>query len=130
MDDTQIETIEQVRRFLAGSGAMKMAISSKAECYEWVRATLVRFEYLTLKKTERGWLLKYLQQVSGYSRAQITRMVGQYRETGKIERRYCTANGFSRKYAAEPAFRAERRASSHSWVIQPRSRSAGSSAET
>jgi len=101
MDDTQIETIEQVRRFLAGSEAMKMAISSKAECYGWVRATLVRFEYLTLKKAERGWLLKYLQQVSGYSRAQVTRMVGQYRETGKIDRRYCTANGFSRKYTLD-----------------------------
>jgi hypothetical protein len=58
MDDTQIETIEQVRQFLAGSGAMKMAISSKAELYEWVRATLVRFGYLTLKKAERGVLLK------------------------------------------------------------------------
>ena len=101
MDDTQIETIEQVRRFLAGSGAMRMAISSKAECYEWVQATLVRFGYLTMKKAERGWLLKYIQQVSGYSRAQITRMVAQYRETGKIERRYCTANGFSRKYTLE-----------------------------
>ena len=101
MDDTQIETIEQVRRFLAGSGAMRMAISSKAECYEWVRATLVRFGYRTLKKVERGWLLKYLQQVSGYSRAQITRMVGQYRKTRRIERRYCTANGFSRKYTLD-----------------------------
>jgi hypothetical protein len=86
---------------LAGSGAMKMAISSKAERYQWVQATLVRFEYLTLKKAERGVLLKYLQQVSGYSRAQITRMVGQYRETGKIKRRFCTANGFSRKYTLE-----------------------------
>jgi hypothetical protein len=76
---------------------MKMAISSKAELYEWVRATLVRFGYLTLKKAERGVLLKYLHQVSGYSRAQVTRMVGQYRETGKITRHYCTANGFARK---------------------------------
>jgi len=58
MDDTQIETVEQVRRFLAGSGAMKMAISSKTERYQWVQATLIRFEYLTLKKAERGVLLK------------------------------------------------------------------------
>ena len=101
MDDTQIETIEQIRRFLAGLGAMRMAISSKAERYEWVQATLVRFGYLTLKKVERGWLLKYLQQVSGYSRAQITRMVGQYRETRRIERRHCTANGFPRKYTLD-----------------------------
>jgi transposase InsO family protein len=101
MDDTQIETIEQVRQFLAGSEAMKMAISSKAERYRWVQETLVRFEYLTLKRPDRGWLLKYLQQVSGYSRAQITRMVGQYRARGTIERRYCTANGFSRKYTLD-----------------------------
>ncbi len=101
MDDTLIETIEQVREYLAGSGAMKMAISSKVDRYAWVQSTLVRFGYLTLKKAERGWLLKYLQQVSGYSRAQITRMVGQYRERGKIERRYCTTNGFSRKYTLQ-----------------------------
>jgi len=101
MDDSQIGTIEQVRRFVAGSGAMKIAIPSKVERYKWVLGTLVRFGYLTLKKAERGWLLRYLQQVSGYSRAQITRMVGQYRETGKIERRYCTANGFPRKYTLE-----------------------------
>ncbi len=31
MDDSQIETMEQVRRFLTGSTAMGMAISSKAE---------------------------------------------------------------------------------------------------
>jgi hypothetical protein len=101
MDDSQIETLEQVRRFLAGSAGMKILISSKAERYEWVRRTLVRFGYLTLKRADCGLLLEYLQWVSGYSRAQITRMVGQYRETGKIERRYCTANGFSRKYTLE-----------------------------
>ena len=42
MDDTQIETIEQIRRFLAGSGAMRMAISSKAECYEWIQGRTPR----------------------------------------------------------------------------------------
>ena len=101
MDDTQIETMEQVRLFLVGSTAMKMAISSKRNSYDWVRRTLVRFRYLTLKRADRGLLLKYLQRISGYSRAQMTRMVGQYRETGRIERRPSTTHGFSRKYTLE-----------------------------
>jgi len=98
MDDSGIETIEEVGRFLAGSMVVKMAISTKAESYDWVRRTLVRFEYRTLSRADRGLLLKYLQRVSGYSRAQITRMVSRYRETGKIERQCCTSNGFARKY--------------------------------
>ncbi|MFC1573035.1 integrase [Candidatus Eisenbacteria bacterium] len=101
MDDSQIETMEQVRQFLAGSAAMRMAIASKAESYDWVRRTLVRFQYWTLKRPDRGLLLTYLRRVSDYSRAQITRMVSQYRETGKIERRYCTSNGFTRRYTPE-----------------------------
>jgi transposase InsO family protein len=101
MDDSQLETLEQVSRFLAGSMVMKMAISSKAESYDWVLRTLVRFQYLSLKRAARGLLLKYLLQVSGFSRAQLTRLVGQYRETGRIERRYCTTNGFAPKYTLE-----------------------------
>ena len=108
MDDTQLETIEQVRRFLAGSTALRIAISSKAETYEWVRRTLVRFRYLILGRADRGLLLRYLQRVSGCSRAQVTRMVGQYRETGRIERRHSTTNGFSRKYTFEDIVRPEK----------------------
>ncbi len=58
-----------------------------------VRHTFVRFEYIALGKANRGVLRRYLQQVSGYSRAQITRLVNQYKDTGKIERRYCAPNG-------------------------------------
>jgi transposase InsO family protein len=101
MDDSQIETMEQVRCFLAGVTAVEMAISSKTECYDWVRRTLVRFQYLTLGKADRGPLLRYLRQVSGYSRAQVNRLAKQYRETGVVERRQCTTNGFSRRYTTE-----------------------------
>jgi len=101
MDDSQLWTLEQVSQFLAGSTAMRLAIFSKVESYDWVRRTLVRFQYLSLRRAERGLLLKYLSRVSGFSRAQITRLVEQYRETGKIERHYCTANGFARKYTLE-----------------------------
>lgn len=101
MDDSQVTTLEQVRRFLEGSSGLEFSISSKEESYEWVRRTLVRFRYLTLGRRDRGVVLRYLHRVSGYSRAQVTRLVKQYRETGEIERYHCTTNGFSVKYTRE-----------------------------
>jgi len=101
MDDSQVQTLEQVRKFVEGTDSMELAISSKSERYDWVRRTLIRFEYLTLSRPDRGGLLRYLDRVSGYSKAQINRLVRQYRETGQIERRQCTANGFAPKYTRD-----------------------------
>jgi transposase InsO family protein len=101
MDDSQITTLEQVRAFLEGTDRVEISISSKADCYQWVQRTLIRFEYLTLGRPDRGVLLRYLCRLSGYSRAQMTRLVQQYRERGEIERRHCTTNGFAQKYTRE-----------------------------
>ncbi|MBU1702547.1 MAG: hypothetical protein KJ831_20580, partial [Candidatus Eisenbacteria bacterium] len=50
MDDSLIGTMEQVRGFLEGAEAMKMAIDSKSESYDWVRWTLVRFALVQYKR--------------------------------------------------------------------------------
>ena len=101
MNDSQIETLEQVRQFLNGAAFMEISISSKTECYRWIQGTLVRFRYLTLGKTDRGRIHRYLQQISGYSRAQITRLIKQYQKTGLLQRRQRTVKGFSSKYTRE-----------------------------
>ena len=101
MNDSQVSTLEQVRQFLEGTDGVELAISSKPERYEWIRQTLVRFQFLTLGRLDRGLLLQYLRRVSGYSRAQVTRLVRQYRQTGEIERRHCTTNGFATKYTRD-----------------------------
>jgi transposase InsO family protein len=101
MDDSQVSTLEQVKRFLEGTDRIGIALFLKSECYDWVRRTLIRFKYLTLRRSDRGTLLRYLCRVSGYSRAQINRLVRQYRETGEIEHRHCTTNGFAPKYTRD-----------------------------
>jgi hypothetical protein len=101
MDDSQVSTLEQVREFLAGTNRIEITIALKRECYDWIRRALIRFEYLALGRSDRGTLLRYLSRVSGYSRAQINRLVRQYRERGEIERRHCTTNGFAPKYTLD-----------------------------
>ena len=101
MNDSHIETLEQVRQFLDGVAVMEITIPSKTECYRWIQGTLVRFRYLTLGKADRGLIRRYLQQISGYSRAQIARLIKQYRKTGRIQRRQRTVKGFTSKYTRE-----------------------------
>lgn len=101
MDDSQLSTLEQVRDFLEGTRPVGIRISSKVERYAWAQRTLVRFGYLSLGRSDRGVLLQYLYRVSGYSRAQVNRLVQQYRQTGEVQLRHCTTNGFVSKYTRE-----------------------------
>ena len=40
MNDSLIETREQVRQFLKGAAFMEISISSKTECYHWIQGML------------------------------------------------------------------------------------------
>lgn len=101
MNDKKIRTLEDVGAFLVGSAAMEFAITDKDERYRWIEQTLKRFQYRTLGRADRGVLLRYLERVSGYSRQTLTRLVAQYRATGRLKRRQRTVAGFARYYSAE-----------------------------
>ena len=59
---------------------------------------MIKFTYLTLPRGDKGIVKRYLNRVTGYSRQQITRLIKQYKEAGKIRWRPCRNNGFSKKY--------------------------------
>jgi len=101
MNDSHIQTPDQVRQFLEGAAVMEIRLSSKLDGYRWIQRTLVRFQYLTLSKADRGLIRRYLQQISGYSRAQITRLITQYQRTGRVQRRQRTVKGFTTQYTRD-----------------------------
>jgi transposase InsO family protein len=97
-----LNTLEQLEQFLTGSQAVVFLVaSSKEECYRGIQRTLVKFRYPTLKKRSKGIVVRFLIKITGYSRQQITRLVKQYRDTGRIERQQRTYQGFERLYTAE-----------------------------
>ncbi len=101
MNDTSIKTLDHVRQFLNGLGAMEFRIDAKAARYMWIQATLLRFHYPQLRKAEKGLLLDFLQKVSGYSRIQVKRLIQQSHHTGQLQRRQRTVQGFRRLYTLE-----------------------------
>ena len=46
MNDTQLETLDQVRQFLEGTETVSFQIESKNARYRWLQHTLVKFRYL------------------------------------------------------------------------------------
>ena len=70
--------------------------------YTLVRRTLVQLDHHRLGKPDKGLVKRYLVKVTGLSRAQLTRLIGQHRRTGRIEDRRggAPARPFERRYTA------------------------------
>ena len=71
------------------------------ERYGFISAVLQRFRYGRLGRSDRGVVLRYLERTTGYSRQQITRLVGRSRQGAPLVKRYRAPTlGFARKFTA------------------------------
>lgn len=84
MNDSNWMSLDQIRAFLAGAGPVEFAAHGRAEVYGWVERTLVRHEYAGLGKAGKGLLRRYLEKMTGLSRAQVTRLITAYTATGHV----------------------------------------------
>lgn len=103
MNTTRLETIGQVREFLAGVCDVELrVVQDEAERRRFVERTLRWFGYDQRPRSERGLLFAYVQRVSGYSRAHVIRLIAQYRESGTLQQRERgTRSQFRRRYTDE-----------------------------
>jgi len=97
-----LRTISEMEDFLNGSQSIAFAVvSTKDERYEAIERILKRFGYTSLKRQDKGVVIKFLMKISGYSRQQLTRMIERHRTQGQLVRRQKTTNGFEKKYTNE-----------------------------
>ncbi len=85
MDDSEATSLEQIRAFLAGSGEVRFAGQRREEVYAWTERTLLRHQYASLGKSEKGLVRLYVGRMTGLSRAQVTRLIGGYASTGQVK---------------------------------------------
>ena len=75
LDD--LRSIDQLRDFLEGTQAVAFTVvTNKDERYQWMQRTLIRFGYRQLSKADKGIVIRYLIKISGYSRQQVSRLIG------------------------------------------------------
>src|SRR3989344_4709939 len=83
-DDSLLQTIGNLRIFIEGSLPIVFQPLRKEERSQWIRSTLVRFKYVTLRRTEKQVVQRYILKVSDLSRAQLTRHIAAYRDNVPI----------------------------------------------
>lgn len=104
MDESRLRTLEQLEHFLSACGPVAFtAAGDDGERYGHISRVLLRFDYPRRNKHERGIVLRYLQHTSGYSRAQMTRLVTRWQRNRlaavPLAKRYAApARPFARKY--------------------------------
>jgi len=106
MNETKLHTIEQIEDFLSASTGIEfLTVGNDGERYEPISRVLKRFDYPGRHQRERGVLRRYLQHTSGYSRAQVTRLVARWQRnrlaTMPLVKRYrAPVQPFARRYTA------------------------------
>jgi len=110
MNEAQVRSLEQVRQVLEGTQSLEFRRAEDDEGrYAWIESVLRRLEYRQLKRCDRGAVLAYLQRLSGYSRAQITRLVSRWVGGKRLVKEYrAPEHAFARRYTpADVALLAE-----------------------
>ena len=100
MDDTEATSLEQIRAFLAGSEPVQFSGQRRQEVYGWVEKTLVRHQYAHLDRPGKGLVRRYLARMTGFSRAQVTRLITGYRQTGRVKATAYQRAKFATRYTA------------------------------
>jgi len=100
MNDERLQTIGQVKQFLAGSEALDFGGVSVEERYRWIQTVLIRFKYYQLKRADKGVIRRYIEKVSGYSRAQVSRLIREYKQRGHLRKVQYQRHRFPRSYTS------------------------------
>jgi hypothetical protein len=100
MNDTKIDTIDQLKKVLDSTESLSLKIYRKDECHVWIQTILVRFKYRTLKKKQRSVVRRYIRKMTGYSKSQMDTLIARYIDRVPLQKQY-TRNTFLTKFTRE-----------------------------
>src|SRR5216683_7746571 len=94
-------SLEQIRAFLEASDELGFKGRNREEVYGWVNQTLRKQRYPELKRSGRGLVRRYVEKMTGLSRAQVTRLIGRYVEGEEVKPRPYRRHRFPQRYRRE-----------------------------
>jgi transposase InsO family protein len=98
MDDAEKLSLEAIGRFVEASEEIRFEGSNRKEIYGWVERVLVEREYGQQGKAARGLLRRYIEKMTGLSRAQVTRLIAQYTGCGRVRVTVYRRRRFAERY--------------------------------
>jgi transposase InsO family protein len=91
-------SLEGIGRFVGASEEIRFEGQKREQIYGWVEGVLCEQEYAQQGKRARGLLRRYMEKMTGLSRAQVTRLVGRYLKSGRVRVRKYRRHSFPQRY--------------------------------
>jgi transposase InsO family protein len=100
MNEQRLSTVAQLRAFLEGTDEVQFEpLGEDSKRYAFIAEVVRRLRYRRLKRCDKGVVMRYLERTTGYSRQQLTRLVGRVVRGEVLAKRYTAPRkGFPRKF--------------------------------
>ena len=98
MQEIENPSLEQIQAMLEKSREVEFRAEGRSQIYAWVEQTLQQQEYGERKRAEKGLLRRYIETMTGLSRAQVTRLIGLFQKTKTVEPTAYRRRRFPRHY--------------------------------
>ena len=90
--------LEGIRRFVAASEEIRFESADRGQVYAWVEGLLIGQRYAQQGKAARGLLRRYIEKMTGLSRAQVTRLIARYAASGRVKPTVYRRRRFPQRY--------------------------------
>jgi len=101
MDDSLVQTVAQLRKFLQAAKGWKFKGLSRPDKYAWIETAVRRFAYFSLAKKDKAPVRKYIMLATGFSRPQMNRLLQRKLLNGNLEAPGRKRNRFAPTYTRE-----------------------------
>jgi transposase InsO family protein len=91
-------SLGQIQAFLNASETIRFEGETQAQIYHWIEQVLGRQEYHQQSRPARGLLRNYVAKMTGLSRAQVTRLIARYRQSGSLQSAPYRRHRFPQRY--------------------------------
>lgn len=119
MNDSHLTSIDELRRFEEGAKGVEFIGQTRREKYVWIENTLRRFGYGRLSKKDKTVVKKHCVKMTGYSDAQMTRLISQYRKSGRLIADSSKRHSFEKVYTTDDVARLAETDLAHSCLSGP-----------
>ena len=98
MHEAEKLSLDQIEAFLNASEEIRFEGENREQVYGWVEQVLRQQHYPQQGRKARGLLRRYVEKMTGLSRAQVTRLIARYRANGELQPAPYRRHRFPQRY--------------------------------
>jgi len=96
--DAEKLRLDQIEAFLNASEEIRFEAENREQTYGWVEQVLRQQQYPKQGRKARGLVRRYLEKMTGLSRAQVTRLIARFRANGELQPSHYRRHRFPQRY--------------------------------